>query len=91
MEGLDLGAVPGREGRMLLNAMWVKAVNPEDRVIDTITDAISPVVLGELRDPPEAERAQSRIVKGGGTTDVPNSNACVVDHCAFLVAQRAGR
>jgi hypothetical protein len=49
---------------MLLHAMGVKAVNPEDRVIDTIANAIGPVVLWKLRDPAQAERAQSRIVKG---------------------------
>ena len=35
VEGVDLGAAPGREGRMLLHAIWVKAVNPENRIIDT--------------------------------------------------------
>src|SRR5438552_10732577 len=73
---------------MLLHAMWVKAVNPENRVIDPIANAISPVVLGELHDPAEAERAQSRIVKGGGTADVRDSNPGVVDHCASSVSQR---
>jgi hypothetical protein len=32
--------------------MRVKAVNPENRIIDTIADAIGPVVLRELHDPP---------------------------------------
>jgi len=58
----------------------VKAVNPENREIDTIADAIDPVVFGKLHDPMEAERAQSRIVKGGGTGDVRDSNAGVIDH-----------
>jgi hypothetical protein len=73
---------------MLLNALWVKAVNPENRVIDTIADGISPVVLRELHDPAEAERTQSHIVKGGGTADVRDSNASVVDHFASPVSQR---
>src|SRR5450432_1757057 len=83
VEGVDLSAVTGREGRMLLHAMGVKAINPEDRVIDTIADAIGPV-LGNLDHPAGAERAQSRIVKGGGTGDVCDANACVVDHCSIL-------
>jgi len=37
-----------------------------------------------LHDPAEAERAQSRIVKGGGTADVRDSNASVVDHLRVL-------
>jgi hypothetical protein len=84
VEGVDLGAVPGREGRMLLHAMGVKAVNPEHRVINTIADAIGPVVRGHLCDPAEAERTQRCIVKGGGTRDVRDSNAGVVDHCGGL-------
>jgi hypothetical protein len=84
VEGVDLSADPGREGRMLLHAMRVKAVNPEDWVIDTIADVIGPILLGNLHDPAEAERPQSRIVKGGGTGDVRDSNARVVDHCGVL-------
>jgi hypothetical protein len=70
---------------MLLHAVWVKAVDPENREIDTIADAIGPVVLGKLHNPTEAECAQSRIVKDGGTGDVRDSNACVIDHCASSV------
>ena len=43
----------------------VKAINPEDGVIDTITDAIRRVVFGNLHHPAAAEHTQSRIVKGG--------------------------
>jgi hypothetical protein len=68
--------------------MWVKAVNPENRVIDTIADAIGAVVHGKLHDPAEAERAQSRIVKGGGTGDVRDTDPCMVDHCGVLSCQR---
>jgi hypothetical protein len=51
---------------MLLHTVWLKAVNPENREIDTIADAIGPVVLGKLYDPTEAECAQSRTVKKAG-------------------------
>jgi hypothetical protein len=64
--------------------MWVKAVDPEDRVIDTIADAIGSVVRGKLLDPAEAERTQSPIVKGGRMFNVRDSNARVVDHCGVL-------
>src|ERR1700677_2647150 len=79
---------------MLLHAVWVKAVNPEDREIDTVADAIGPVVLGKLHDPVESECAQSRIVKGGGKRDVHDSNAGVIDHGSSLRVLRgcpAGR
>jgi hypothetical protein len=61
MEGVDLGAVLGRECRMLLHAVRVKAVNPENREIHTIADAIGPVVLGSCmtRRTPSAPRAAS--------------------------------
>ena len=58
----------------------MKAINPEDGVIDTVTDSVSPVVFGKLHHSAEAERTQSCIVKGGGAGDVRDSNAGVVDH-----------
>jgi hypothetical protein len=69
-----------REGRMLLYAMRVKAVNPENRVIDAIADGVGSVVLRKLRDPPEAECAQDRVVKRCGTGDIRDTNARMVDH-----------
>jgi len=79
-EGVDLRAVSGREGCVLPHTMWVKAINPEDGVIDTVTDSISPVVFGKLHHSAEAKHTQSCIVKGGGAGDVCDSNAGVVDH-----------
>src|ERR1700686_2634556 len=58
VKGVDLSAAPGREGRMLPRVMGVKAVDPEHWVVDTITDAIGPVVRGHLYDPAETERPQ---------------------------------
>jgi hypothetical protein len=68
----------------LLHAVWVKAVNPENREIDAITDAVGPVVLGKLHNPTKTECAQSRIVKSGGTGNVRDSNASVIDHGRIL-------
>ena len=81
VKSVYLSSAPGREGRMLLHSMWMKAVDPENRIIDTIAHAISPVVVGNLHDSAMTESAQSGIVKGGGTGDVRDSNASVVDHC----------
>jgi hypothetical protein len=80
VEGVNLGAVPGCEGRMLLHTMWVETVNPENRVIDAIADAIGRVVLRKLHYATQAECAQSRIVKCCGTGDVRDTNARMVDH-----------
>src|SRR5262245_63665559 len=57
VEGLDLGSAFGRKGRMLLHAVWVKPVNPEDGVIDAVPDAIGAFVLRKLHDPAKAKRA----------------------------------
>ncbi len=65
---------------MLLNAVRMKAVNPENRVIDTIADAVSPVVWGKLNDPAQPESAQCSIVKGGGSSDVRDTDTRVIDH-----------
>ena len=73
VEGVDLSSVSGRERCVLSHAMWVKAINPEDGVIDTITNAIRPVVFGKLHHPTEAKHTQSCIVKGGGAGDVRDS------------------
>ena len=84
VKGIDLGAVPGGERRMLLYAVRVKAINPENREIDAIADAIGPVIGGQLHDPAEAECTQSGIVKCGGTDDVRDANAGMIDHGGIL-------
>jgi len=84
VEGVDVSAVSGREGCVLLHAMWVKAVNPKDGVIDTVTDAIRPVVFGKLHHSAEAKYTQSCIVKGGGAGDVRESKPGVVNHRSVL-------
>jgi hypothetical protein len=80
VEGVNLRAVPGREGRVLLRSMGMKAVDPENRVIGAIADAIGPVVLRKLHDPVPAKCAQSRIVKGRRPGDVCDTDARMVDH-----------
>jgi hypothetical protein len=73
---------------MLLHAMLVKAVDPKDRVFDAVTDAVGPFVLGHLHQPTHTKRAQSSVVECGGTNDVRDSNACVVDHRDTLGLER---
>jgi hypothetical protein len=48
---VDFGAAFGGEGSMLLHAMGVKAVNPENRVIETIADATGPGFFRKLGPP----------------------------------------
>src|SRR5215472_9307343 len=80
MKRVDLGATPGGEGGVLLHTVRVKAVNPENRVVDAVPNAVDSGALGKLHDPGEAKGAQSRIVKSGRTADVRDSDAGVVDH-----------
>jgi hypothetical protein len=84
VESIDLGAALGCERRMLLHAVWVKAVDPENRVIDSIANAVGTVVLRKLHNPAKAERAQGSIVEGGGTGDVGDTDARMIDRCGIL-------
>ena len=83
VERVDLGAICGREGRVLLDAMRVKAVDPEDRIVDAVADAIGAVVRGKLHDPTQTECAQRRIVECGGAGDVRDTDAGMVEHDAY--------
>jgi hypothetical protein len=88
IKGVDLGAALSSEGRMLPHTVGMKAVNPEDRVLDTIADAISPIVLGNLHNPAEAERTKSGIVKSRRPANVGNADSCVVNHVAPSLARK---
>ena len=46
MKGVDLGAAPGGEGRMLPDGVWVVAVDPEGRVFDAIADTVGALPRG---------------------------------------------
>src|SRR5215207_3800855 len=87
VEGLDLGPALGCEGDMLTDRMRVEAIYPEDRVIHSIANSVSPFVLGKLHDSPEVQSAQDGVVKGGGTSDVRDADAGVVDHRNLLLGQ----
>jgi len=59
-------------------------INPEDWIVYTVSDRVGPRILGQLHRSPHAERAQNGIVKSGGTADIRDSNASVVDHRVIL-------
>jgi hypothetical protein len=84
VEGVNFGTVPGGKRRMLLHAVWMKAVNPENREINTIANAIGPIVPRKLHHSTEAKCAQSRIIKDGRTGNVRDSDAGMIDHCGIL-------
>src|SRR5918998_1873747 len=87
VEGLDLGPALGCEGDMLTDRMRVEAIDPEDRVIHSVADSVSPFILGKLHDSPEVQSVQHGVVKGGGTSDVRDADTGVVDHRNLLLGQ----
>ena len=84
VERVYLGAIPRYKGSVLFHAMRVKAVNPENRVVNAVADTIGPTVVRHLHHAAHAKRAQSGVVKRGGTTDVRDSNSGVIDHRSTL-------
>src|SRR5438270_6737615 len=70
---------------MLFDGVWVVSIDPEDGIVDTVADAVGPHVIGNLHHSAHAKRFQSRVVEGGGTADVRDSNASVVNHLASSV------
>jgi hypothetical protein len=64
VESVHLSAALSCERRVVLGAVRMEAINPENRILDAIADSIATLILGQLLHAAEAERAQSRIVKG---------------------------
>ena len=86
VKGVDLGAALGSEGRMLLHAVRMKAVDPENRMLVTIADAVSSIILGNLHNPSETERAESGIVEGRrSSANVRDADARMVDHVGLVI------
>jgi hypothetical protein len=80
VKGVDLGAVPGSECRMLLHAVGMKAIDPENRILDTIADGIGSIVFGKLHDPAQTERAKSRVIKSRGPANLRDADTRMVNH-----------
>jgi hypothetical protein len=66
---------------MLFDRVWVISIDPEEWIIETVADAVSPRVIGHLYNSAHTKLPQSGVVEGGGTADVCDSNAGVVNHC----------
>jgi hypothetical protein len=81
VECVDLGSSFGCKGVTLFDGVWVISIDPEDGIIETVADAVSPRVIGHLHNSAHTKRPQSDVVEGGGTADVCDSNAGVVNHC----------
>jgi hypothetical protein len=46
VECIDLGSSFGCKGGMLFDGVWVISIDPEDKMIETVADAVSPRVVG---------------------------------------------
>ncbi len=49
---------------MLLYAVRVKAVDPEDGIVSAVAYGIRTVTFGELRHPPQPKRAEGKVIEG---------------------------
>jgi hypothetical protein len=56
-KSIDLGSIPRHERGVLADRMRVKSIDPEDRILDAVTDAIGSNILGHLHDPAQSEAA----------------------------------
>ena len=47
VECIDFGSSFGCKGGMLFDGVWMISIDPEDRIIEAIADAVSPRVIGQ--------------------------------------------
>src|ERR1700722_4868742 len=81
VECIDFGSSFGCKGGMLFDGVGGISIDPEDRIIEAVADAVCPRVIGHLHHSAHTKRPQSGVVEGGGTADVCDSNAGVVNNC----------
>jgi hypothetical protein len=60
--------------------MWMKAIDPEHRMVQAVTDTVGTQVFEDLCDPSHTECTQCSIVKVRGSTNVGNPDSSVIDH-----------
>jgi hypothetical protein len=61
VEGIDFGLALGDKGCVLFDGVWMVPIDPEDRIIYTVSDCVSPVFSGNCiaRRMPSAPKAAS--------------------------------
>ena len=61
MESIDFGLGLGDKGCVLFDGVWMVTINPEDWIVYTVSDRISPRILGHCitRRMPSAPKAAS--------------------------------
>lgn len=59
---------------MLFDAVRVKPIDPEQRMIFAISDTVSPVFVGHLNDPAQTQCSQGCIIESGRRLNVCHAN-----------------
>src|SRR5262249_7169029 len=66
--------------RVLPDAVRVEAIDPVDRKINSVTDAVGAAV--ELHHAPQTQRSEGGIVEFRGGGHVADADARMIDHCS---------
>jgi hypothetical protein len=90
VECFNLGPTLGCERGMLLNGVRVVAIDPKDRIFNTVADAVATHVIGHLPYAAHTKCFQSRVVEDGGAFYVSDANAGVVNHWGLPWVTREG-
>lgn len=75
MECIDLGSGFGQKGRMIFDGVWVVSIDPKNRIVDAVADAVSSQSIRHLHYAAHTQRPQGGVVEGGRTADVRDSDA----------------
>jgi hypothetical protein len=76
---------------MLFDGMRVVAIDPKDRILNTVANAIATHIIGHLPHPAHAKCCQGCIVEIGGTANVRAANSSVVNHRGLPQSMTGGR
>src|ERR1700722_20645745 len=64
VECIDFGSSFSSKGSMLFDGVWVISIDPEDRIIEAVADAVRPRVIGHLHHSAHTKGARRRAVEG---------------------------
>jgi hypothetical protein len=65
---------------MLFDRVWVVSIDPEDGIVETVTNPVGPHVMRYLHHATHAKRLQGRVIEDGGAADVRDPNAGMVNY-----------
>ena len=80
MKGIHFRPIPRDECRMLANRVRVEAIDPEDRILNAVADAVCANILRQLHNAPQTEYAQRGVVELSRPGHISNANPSMVNH-----------